>query len=296
MYENFYRLKERPFQLLPDASFLFPSKAHSTALTMLRYSLISRQGFTVITGEVGCGKTTLINHLLDEMEEDVSVGLINFTQSEYGDFAEWILMAYGLDYRGKGKAELYEDFVKFLIKQYSAGKRTVLIIDEAQNMGVSGLENVRMLSNVNAQKEYLLHLILVGQPELRTLLQRPDLRQLAQRVSVAYHINRLSSVEVREYVRHRLRVAGGDTALFSPEALRIVSAASGGIPRIVNTICDLALVYGFSEQKARIDVRVINAVLEDRERMGLGGVVSAELDLRPLVASNASAAPEAAAE
>jgi type II secretory pathway predicted ATPase ExeA len=291
MYEKFYGLKERPFQLLPDPSFLFNSKAHSVALTMLRYSLISRQGFTVITGEVGCGKTTLINHLLDEMEEGVTVGLINFTQSAYEDLAEWIMMSYGLDYKGKGKAELYEDFVKFLIKQYAAGKRTVLIIDEAQNMEARGLENVRMLSNVNAQKDYLLHLILVGQPELRTLLQKPELRQLAQRISVAYHISKLSSREVREYVQHRLKVAGGDPGLFAPEALRMVSVASGGIPRVVNTICDLALVYGYAAQKPMIDIGVINGVLEDRDRMGLAGVLPAELDFdAPIDAPPAPAA------
>jgi type II secretory pathway predicted ATPase ExeA len=236
---------------------------------MLRYSLASRQGFSVITGEVGSGKTTLINQLLSELDEDVTVGLINFTQTDYEDMAEWIMMAYGLDYRGKSKAGLYDDFVKFLIAQYAAGQRTVLIVDEAQNMEVRGLENIRMLSNVNAQKDYLLHLILVGQPELRQLLRRPELRQLTQRVSVAYHLGRLSESETNEYIRHRLTVAGGDPEIFSLHAVPLIEQASQGIPRVINTICDMALVYGFAEQKEQIDVDIIKDVLEDRRSMGL---------------------------
>lgn len=274
MYEEFFGLKEKPFAILPDASYLYLSRGHKTALTMLRYSLASHQGFTVITGEVGSGKTTLINQLLAEMAEDVSVGLINFTGSDYEDLAEWIMLSFGLEYRGKSKAELYDDFVQFLIDQYSRRRRTLLIIDEAQNMEARGLESVRMLSNVNAQKEYLLHLILVGQPELRHLMQKPELRQLRQRVSVAYHLGKLTMTEVPSYIRHRLEVAGGKGDLFSTEAMALIGSASGGIPRVINTICDMALVYAFSEQKHRVDDAVIAGVLEDREAMGLGTAVA----------------------
>jgi type II secretory pathway predicted ATPase ExeA len=264
MYESFYGLKERP-----DPSFLYMSRRHSTALTLLKYSIQNRQGFTVITGEVGCGKTTLINRLLDEMEEDVCVGLINFTHSSFGELAEWIMMAYGLDYKDKSKVGLYDDFVQFLIRQYAARKPVVLIIDEAQNMGVRGLEEVRMLSNVNAQKDYLLHLILVGQPELQELLRRPELRQLTQRVSVAYNLTPLNVEDISAYIAHRLAVAGGDPNLFTPLAVRLIAAASNGIPRLVNTLCDLSLVYGFSEDQKTIDVATVRAVLRDRIRMGL---------------------------
>ena len=146
-------------------------------------------GFTVVSGEVG--KATLVNHLLDELNQGVTVGLINFTTRSFGDMAEWIMMAYGLPYKGKGKVELYDDFVQFMIREYAAGRPVVLIVDEAQNLGMRGLEEIRMLSNVNAQKEYLLHVVLIGQPELRSLLKSPQLRQLTQRVSVAFHLKSL---------------------------------------------------------------------------------------------------------
>jgi type II secretory pathway predicted ATPase ExeA len=269
MYEAFYNLKERPFQLLPDPSFLYMTKRHATALTLLQYSIQNRQGFTVISGEVGCGKTTLINRLLDEVTDDICVGLINFTHNSFGELAEWIMMAFDLEYKGKSKVELYDDFVQFLIRQYAAKRPVVLIIDEAQNMGVKGLEEVRMLSNVNAQKEHLLHLILVGQPELQELLQQQELRQLTQRVSVAYNLAPLTLKEVTAYIAHRMEVAGGSAEVFTPAAVRLIAAASDGIPRLVNTLCDLALVYGFSEGHATIDGAIIRAVLRDRLRMGL---------------------------
>jgi len=269
MYEAFYGFKERPFALVPDPSFLYLSKGHSTALTLLRYSIMNRQGFTVVSGEVGSGKTTLVNRLLDEMKTGVTVGLINFTTRSFGDMAEWIMMAYGLPYKNKGKVELYEDFVQFMIREYAAGRPVVLIVDEAQNLGVRGLEEIRMLSNVNAQKEYLLHVILVGQPELRSLLQTQQLRQLTQRVSVAFHLKTLTDLEVEQYITHRLTTAGASAELFEPAAIRLIAAASNGIPRLINTFCDLSLVYGFSEEKPTIGPTEVRAVLEDRRRMGL---------------------------
>ena len=269
MYEGFFGLQERPFALLPDPSFLYLSKGHSTALTLLRYSLLNRQGFTVVSGEVGGGKTTLINRLLDEMKMGMTVGLINFTTRSFGDMGEWIMMAYGLPYKNKSKVELYDDFVQFMIREYAAGRPVVLIVDEAQNLGIRGLEEIRMLSNVNAQKDYLLHVILVGQPELRSLLQSPQLRQLTQRVSVAYHLKRLTDEEVRQYILHRVTHVGGSADLFEPEAIGLIAAASEGIPRLVNTFCDLALVYAYSEEKSTVGAVEVRAVLEDRRRMGL---------------------------
>ncbi len=288
MYEGFFGLQERPFALLPDPSFLYLSKGHSTALTLLRYSLLNRQGFTVVSGEVGGGKTTLINRLLDEMKMGMTVGLINFTTRSFGDMGEWIMMAYGLPYKNKSKVELYDDFVQFMIREYAAGRPVVLIVDEAQNLGIRGLEEIRMLSNVNAQKDYLLHVILVGQPELRSLLQSPQLRQLTQRVSVAYHLKRLTDEEVRQYILHRVTHVGGSADLFEPEAIGLIAAASEGIPRLVNTFCDLALVYAYSEEKSTVGAVEVRAVLEDRRRMGLpcgagqlGTVITAQADVTP---------------
>jgi len=271
MYKQFFGLKEKPFTILPDPSYLYMSAGHRKALTLLRYSVVGRQGFTVVTGEIGSGKTTLINRLLEDLDEDVTVGLLNFTDPDAAELNEWIAMAFGLDYAGKSRTELYEDFISFLIRQYAQGKYTVLIVDEAQNLVIKGLEKIRMLSNVNAQKEHLLHLILVGQPQLRKLLRTADLEQLVQRVSVSYHLDRLSPKDSKAYVLHRLKVAGVTESLFSPQALRILTEASQGVPRIINTLCDLALVYGFSAGKRRIDARIAKAVLTDREEMGLGG-------------------------
>ena len=271
MYKSFYGLKEKPFELLPDPAFFYMSKGHRAALTLLRYSIVTRQAFSVVTGEVGCGKTTLINQILDEMDANTTVGLMSFTYQDSGDMAEWIMMAFGLEYQNQSKAELYDRFVSFLIGEYAQGRQTILFVDEAQNMQVEGLENVRMLSNVNAQKEYLLHLILVGQPELRELLKQEGLRQLTQRVSAAYHLKSMSVAETEEYIRYRLEVAGATAEIFSPQARQMIAEASSGIPRVINTICDLALVYGFSDPQTIIDVDIIDAVVQDRRDMGLIG-------------------------
>lgn len=280
MYEKFYGLTEAPFALLPDPSFLYLSKDHGMALTLLRYSILSKQGFTVITGEVGSGKTTLINRIIGELDENITVGVINFTHNSFGELSEWVLMAYGLDYRNKTKVEIYDDFVKFLIDEYRNGRRVVLIIDEAQNMGARTLEEVRMLSNVNAQKDYLLHLIIVGQPELRDTLERPELRQLAQRVSVFYHLGQLSLEETNAYVRHRLACAGGKEDIFSPAAVERIWTAAKGIPRVINTLCDLSLVYGFSAAATTIDAGIAEEVLADRQRMGIRPAASPLSDSR----------------
>ncbi len=291
MYEQYYGFSERPFALLPDPAFLYLSQDHGMALTLLRYSLMNKQGFTVITGEVGAGKTTLINRLLSEMGDELTVGLINFTHNAFGELSEWVLMAFGLDYKNKSKVEIYDDFVTFLIKEYSEGRRVVLVIDEAQNMEPRVLEEVRMLSNVNAQKDYLLHLILVGQPELRTMLQRPELRQLTQRVSVYYHVGELSLVETNAYINHRIQVVGGAVDLFSDDSVELIWNASKGVPRIINTLCDLALVYGYSAARPTITEETVNEVLADRSKMSLLPADAPPPDAEPAL-SSVPGAPE----
>jgi type II secretory pathway predicted ATPase ExeA len=269
MYEKFYGFNEPPFALLPDPSFIYLSKDHGMALTLLRYSILNKQGFTVITGEIGSGKTTLINRIIDELDESITVGLINFTHTAFGELSEWVLMAFGLEYRNKSKVEIYDEFVKFLIEQYRCGKRVVLVIDEAQNMDPRTLEEVRMLTNVNAQNDYLLHLVISGQPELRATLERPELRQLAQRVSVYYHLGALTLADAVKYVAHRVQVAGGQPDLFDANAVEAIWRNARGIPRVINTICDLALVYGYSAAEKNISLALVNEVLRDRVKMSL---------------------------
>ena len=269
MYETFYGFRERPFSLLPDPSFLYLGHKHRVALTMLQYGLMSNAGFTVVTGEIGSGKTTLLRQILNEISRDLTVGMITNTHPSFGELLQWVLMAYGLEYRGREKVELYESFINFVISQYAKGKRVVLIIDEAQNLSLDTLEELRMLSNINADKNQVLQLILVGQPELRTMLQMPQLKQFAQRVSVSHHLDALSSEETYQYVRHRIAVAGGDPEIFGEKACSLLWFHSRGVPRMINTLCDMALVYGYASEQKTIDADLIKEVVRDRRKGGL---------------------------
>ncbi len=268
MYEDFYGFREKPFSLLPDPEFLYFSAKHSSAYSVLEYGLTGQAGFTVVTGEVGSGKTTLVRSFLRQVGADTTVGLISNTPRDFGNLLRWILYAFDLDYRGKETVRLYEEFTEFLIDQYAAGRRCVLIIDEAQNLAPETLEELRMLSNVNASKDLLLQVILLGQPELAETLSRPDMRQFAQRVAISYHLQALTPTETNAYIRHRLSVAGGDADIFTDAACDALYVISKGVPRVINGLCDIALVYGFSEEMHRIDVDTIIAVAEDRNKSG----------------------------
>jgi type II secretory pathway predicted ATPase ExeA len=284
MYEKFYRLNRSPFSLLPDPSFMFLSRQHVMALTLLKYSLMSRHPFTVITGEVGAGKTTLINRLLNDMNKRFTVGVINFTDQRVLQLWPWILSAYGMSHANKSTVSMYDDFKAFLNAERYRKRTTVLIVDEAQNLGPKALENLRMLSNVNTT-ETMLQLILVGQPEFRETLKRPDFRQLNQRVSVFYRLNPLTEAETRSYVDHRLEVAGGRRGTFDAQAVAMIWKESGGIARNVNTLCDLALVYGFTNAKAIIDEEVVREMLADRRE------VAVQTELPAVRREGAGAAP-----
>ena len=226
VYEAFYRFREKPFSILPDPSFLYLSPKHSTALALLEYGLMNQAGFNVITGEIGTGKTTLIRYLLSQMDRDMTVGLISNTHRSFGELLQWILFAFNLEHRGKQKVEMFQDFLDFLLQEYSQNRRTVLIVDEAQNMAPDTLEELRMLSNVNADKDQVLQLILVGQAELRETLRRPDMQQFAQRIVVDYHLEPLDRQETHAYIRHRIAVAGGhDPLLFDDAACDAVYRA-----------------------------------------------------------------------
>jgi len=270
MYEAFYGFTEKPFSLQPDPAFLYLGKKHRMALTMLEYGLANQSPITVVTGEVGSGKTTLIRHLLNAMHSDITVGMITNTHKSLGGLLQWVAMAFDLEYRGRPNVELYDEFVQFLVAEYGKGKRTVLIVDEAQNMDRDTLEELRMLSNVNAEKDQVLQLVLVGQPELRATLNRAELRQFVQRVTASYHLEPLSRDETKSYIQHRVRVARGPEGLFGEDACDAIWYYSRGIPRLINTICDTALVYAYADDLQWISSDLIHQVAKDRRRGGLG--------------------------
>lgn len=269
MYEAYYGFREKPFSLLPDPAFLYFSKKHRMAFAMLEYALANQAGFAVISGGIGAGKTTLIRHLLNQLEQDTTVGLISNAHESFGELLEWILLAFDIEHRGKTKVEMYRAFVDFMVAEYARGRRTVLIVDEAQNLSPETLEELRMLSNVNADKDQVLQVILVGQEQLREKLRRPDLVQFAQRIGVDYHLTPLTAEDTREMIRHRLRVAGGSPDLFTDEACAAVHRYTGGTPRLVNLLCDTALVYGFADQCERIEADLIHEVVREKQEGGL---------------------------
>jgi type II secretory pathway predicted ATPase ExeA len=266
MYETFYGFKEKPFSLTPDPAFLYMSQQHETALTMLEYGLTLEGGITVITGDIGSGKSTLIRRAMQLMDPQFTVGVITNTHSNIGELLKWVLFAFELEYSGKDKAELYHTFINFALSQYQAGRRTLLIIDEAQNMGIEALEELRMLTNVNTDKDQILQLLLVGQPELAEKLRRPEMRQFAQRITSDYQLHGLDFRDTRSYIRHRLQVAGGEPAIFDDMACGAVYFQTKGVPRLINTLCDAALVYGFAEDRKKIDMDTIFNVVGDKQR------------------------------
>lgn len=266
MYEAFYGFKEKPFSLTPDPAFLYMSQQHETALTMLEYGLTLEGGITVITGDVGSGKTTLIRRAMQVMDPRFTVGVITNTHRNIGELLKWILFAFELEYSAKDKAELYHTFIEFALGQYQAGRRTLLIIDEAQNMDIEALEELRMLTNVNTDKDQILQLLLVGQPELADKLTRPEMRQFTQRITSDFQLHGLDFRDTCGYIRHRLRVAGGEGAIFDDMACGAVHFQTKGIPRLINALCDAALVYGFAEDRKSIDMDTIFNVVHDKQR------------------------------
>ena len=269
MYEAFYGLKVKPFSLLPDPNFLYWAGPHSMAFAMLEYGVVNHAGFTVITGEIGAGKTTLLRHLLRSLPEDFTVGLISNAQGNRGELLHWVLMALGVPTETSSSyVQLFAQFQDFLIEEYAAGRRTMLIFDEAQNLSTETLEELRMFSNINADKDELIQLVLVGQPELRDRIAQPRLVQFAQRVAAEYHLPAMSAEAVQAYIGHRLAVAGATREIFTPAAGECVHLASRGVPRLVNQICDYALVYAFTDGLDKVDAGVIEQVVTDRRMHG----------------------------
>jgi putative secretion ATPase (PEP-CTERM system associated) len=264
MYKSFFNFNIKPFDLLPDPRFLYLSKSHKKALTYLDYGIRERSGFVLLTGEVGSGKTTLIRDLLDKCYEHVVVSKIFNTRVTSEQLLAMINEDFGLTVQGKDKVTLIRDLNAFLIEQYSCGNQPILIIDEAQNLSPELLEEVRMISNLEASTSKLLQIILVGQPELRTILASPELRQLRQRININCHLQALNRVEVEHYIDRRLEVAGNASAVqFSPESLDAVFCYSRGIPRLINIICDFLLLSAFAEETTLITVEMIQEVIGD---------------------------------
>lgn len=271
MYESFYGLKEKPFLLSPDSDYLYLSKSHQAALSRLEYVLVSQPGISVITGEYGSGKTTIIRKLLKKKYDYLTVGLVSQSAVEtFPQLMQWILYAFDLPYEENGAARssvsMYHEFTDFLINQYAEEKRVILIIDEAQNLNEECFEQLRLLTNVNADKHELIQLILIGETHLRDNLKLPQLRSFVQRVAVDCAIENLSLDETSAYISYRLSASGGNGDLFTPAACESIYRATRGNPSKINTICDTALLYGFAEQKTQIDHNLVNIVIREKQR------------------------------
>ena len=264
LYTDFFGFSERPFTLLPDPDFLFWSRAHRRAFSVLEYGVMTHAPITVVTGEVGVGKTTLIQKLLATLEDDITLGLVSNAQGGRGELLQWVLNALGVEADLSGAyVALFQQLQDFVIEEYAAGRRVILLIDEAQNLSVEGLEELRMLTNINANKDELLQLILVGQPELRQMIMRPELRQFAQRVTATYHIPALDRAAIGGYIQHRLVHVGGTGAEFTSPAVDLIHETSRGIPRLVNKLCDFAMVYAATEERRVVDEAIVEEVLDD---------------------------------
>ena len=251
-------------------------KKHRIALTLLEYALMNNAGFCVITGEIGAGKTTLLRRLLATIEDQFTVGMITNTHQSFGELLDWVLSAYGIHQPGLGKVEMHQRLVDFLLEQYANNKTTLLIVDEAQNMPVATLEELRMLSNINSDKDLVLQVILSGQPDLKDTLRRPELKQFAQRISVDYHLDALTSDETCSYIQHRLLTAGATDDIFTPQACHLIHEYSGGVPRLINLLCDTALVYGFADQKKTVDVDLVEEMVNERMQNSILPLVSVD--------------------
>jgi general secretion pathway protein A len=269
MYEAFYGLKEKPFSILPDPDMIYWGQTHRLAFGMLEFGVMNNAGFTVITGDIGSGKTTLVRHLLRKLDPKViNVGLISNTPRGREELLQWILMSLNQPFEGDAGV-LIKRFQDFLYAQYRKRHRTILIVDEAQNLGEDALESLRMLSNINVDKYQFLQLILIGQPQLKELLCRPNLMQFAQRVSSDFHLRPLPQTEVAKYINFRLAAVGSRVNLFTEGACKMVAEASHGVPRVINILCDTALVYGFSTGTSKIDRELMGLVIEDKRNYGI---------------------------
>src|SRR4029077_1368929 len=272
MYERFYRLRERPFALTPDPDYLYPSRVHKEALSYLRYGIESHAGFVVITGAIGSGKTTLLQTMLRGLDSQTTVARVMNTLLDPRELLESAMIDLGLDPSGKSKPAMLKSFGEFLVNERCAGRLVLLVIDEAQNLTLPALEEIRMLSNLETEKSKLLQIILIGQPDLRDKLDRPELEQLRQRITVSYHLEALDADETAHYVNHRLaRASAGAPLEFDRPVTDRIHARSGGVPRLINVIGDATLVFGYGEERSVIDSALLDDVIADLDSTGVLG-------------------------
>ncbi len=283
MYESFYRLRAKPFQLNPDPRFFFGSKGHKRAMAYLEYGLSKGEGFIVITGEVGAGKTMLVRNLFRKLEhENVVAAQLVSTQLDADDTLRVVAAAFGVSHEGLSKATLLKNLEKQLLATARQGKRTLLVVDEAQNLAPRAVEELRMLSNFQAGEKPLVQSFLLGQPEFRRTLQSEEMQQLRQRVVASYHLGPMDSAETRAYVLHRLELVGwqGDPAI-SDEAFQLLHEYTGGIPRKINNLCDRLLLLGFLEEKHAFDRDTVQQVIHDLMQEVAYGEAPARANIGP---------------
>jgi len=269
MYQTHFNLKLKPFRLIPEADFIYISDKHRSAFATLEYGIFESDGITLLTGDVGTGKTTLLRHLLTFLnDEDLEIGLISNTHSSFGSLLPWIVNSFQI--KINDKSSLLNEFESFLIDRYSEGKKTVLIIDEAQNLNSQDMEALRLLTNINSDDCLLFQLVLIGQPELLEIFTNPNMSQLAQRVSSEYHLSPFDLNETKKYIHSRLLKSGGITSLFDEIAIKAIFYYSGGVPRIVNTLCDAALVHTYGNDKNIVTLQSVIDVVTSKQ---IGGIL-----------------------
>ncbi|WP_425051604.1 ExeA family protein [Psychromarinibacter sp. S121] len=264
LYTDFFKFEDNPFTLVPDPEYLYWSPQHREAFAIFEFGIMSLAPITLLTGEIGAGKTTLIQAMLPKLDSDVTVGLVSNAQGDRGELLQWILYSLGEDFRADaGHVQTFERLQEVILREYAAGRRIVLIFDEAQNLSEDGLEELRMLTNLNSRKDVLVQLVLVGQPELREMVNRPGMHQLLQRVAASYHLKKLEKRYAADYIRHRVRIAGGTGDEFSDCACDAIYDATKGVPRLVNQLCEFTLLYAWAGKVKRVDASTVGDVLAD---------------------------------
>jgi type II secretory pathway predicted ATPase ExeA len=267
MHLAFYGLQENPFNATPDPRFLYLTEGHREALAQLVYGVQEQKGFILLTGEVGTGKTTLLRALLERLDSTTAVAFVTNSMLPFDGILEYALEDFGIAKPGESHAQRLFTLQNFLIERRRSGQNTVLILDEAQNLGAETLEQIRLLSNFETATEKILQILLVGQPELTAKLELPGLRQLRQRIGLRCRISPLTREETHDYIRTRLRIAGTrDRGLFTERAIARIAAYSSGFPRVINTVCDHCLLIGYADQRQRIDRDIVDEAIEYLEQ------------------------------